>query len=204
MSDDVAQHPQDGADPLGWWGPPVTGDEVASLVGALERQRATFAWKVGGLDRAALSATLGPSAITLGGLLKHLAFVEVFHLCTRVNGRRPGDPWEDVDWDATPDWPWTSAADDDPAYLYALWRDAVLRARESLADAIADGGLDRPIAWSDDPDATPSVRRVLVDLVEEYARHTGHADLVRESIDGVVGEDPPGVPALYPLPERRG
>jgi hypothetical protein len=121
-----------------------------------------------------------------------------------VNGRRPGDPWEDVDWDATPDWPWSSAAHDDPASLYGLWRDSVVRARASLADAVADGGLDRPIAWSDDPDATPSVRRVLVDLIEEYARHVGHADLYREAIDGVVGEDPPEVPPLYPLPERRG
>ena len=208
MSEDVARDGDDrqdgGSDPQGWWGPPVAGDEVASLVGSLERQRATFAWKVGGLDREALSATLGPSAITLGGLVKHLAFVEVFHLCTRVNGRRPGDPWEGVDWDATPDWPWSSAAHDDPAYLYGLWRDSVVRARASLADAVADGGLDRPIAWSDDPDATPSVRRVLVDLIEEYARHVGHADLYREAIDGVVGEDPPEVPALYPLPARRG
>lgn len=205
MSDDVARD-----DRTGWWGPPVAGDEAASLIDALERQRATFAWKVGGLDRAALSATLGPSAITLGGLVKHLAFVEVFHLCTRVNGRRPGDPWEGVDWDATPDWPWTSAADDAPEDLYALWRDSVLRARESLADAVADGGLDRPIVWSDDPDDPddpddrPNVRRVLVDLIEEYARHVGHADLYREAIDGVVGEDPPGPPALYPLPAPTG
>lgn len=201
MSDDSARDDRDDRD--GWWGPPVAGDEVASLIGSLERQRATFAWKVGGLDRAALSATLGPSAITLGGLVKHLAFVEVFHLCTRVNGRRPGDPWEGVDWDATPDWPWTSAADDDPEHLYGLWRDSVLRARQSLADAVADGGLDRPIAWPDDPDAQPNVRRVLVDLVEEYARHVGHADLYREAVDGLVGEDPPAAPALYPLPERR-
>ena len=204
MSDDVAQDRDGGDDALGWWGPPVAGDELASLVGSLERQRATFAWKVGGLDRAALSATLGPSAITLGGLVKHLAFVEVFHLCTRVNGLRPGDPWEGVDWDATPDWPWTSAADDEPEHLYALWRDAVLRARASLADAGADGGRDRPIAYADDPDAHPNVRRVLVDLIEEYARHVGHADLYREAVDGLVGEDPPAAPPLYPLPERRG
>jgi hypothetical protein len=200
MSDDA----QDREDPQAWWGPPVAGDEVATLIGSLERQRATFAWKVGGLDRAALSTTVGASAITLGGLVKHLAFTEVIHFCTRVMGQRPGDPWEDVDWDAEPEWPWTSAAEDEPAYLYGLWRDSVVRARASLAEAIAEGGLDRPTVWSPDgSDVRPSARRVLADMVEEYARHTGHADLIREAVDGVVGEDPPSAPVLYPLPERR-
>lgn len=192
------------ADPLGGWGPPEAGDETATLLGALERQRATFAWKVGGLDRAALTATRGPSSITLGGLVKHLALVEVLSLCTKVGGRSPGDPGEGVDWDAEPDWPWTSAADDDPDHLYGLWRDAVVRARASLAGALAEGGLDRPVAWSESPGWRPSTRRVLVDLLEEYARHVGHADLYREALDGVVGEDPPRLPALYPVPGTAG
>jgi hypothetical protein len=186
------------------YGPPVAGDEVATLLGSLERQRATFAWKVGGLDRAALSTTLGGSAITLGGLVKHLAFTEVLTFCTRLVGQRPGAPWEDVDWDAHPQWPWTSAAEDDPASLYGLWRDAVVRARAGVAEALADGGLDHRTVWAeDDAQDRPSLRRLLVDLIEEYARHTGHADLYRESIDGLVGEDPPGVPDLYPVPEPK-
>src|SRR5450631_128121 len=53
--------------------PPVAGDETATLLGSLERQRATLAWKCGGLDAAGLRATLGASSMTLGGLLKHLA-----------------------------------------------------------------------------------------------------------------------------------
>ena len=57
-------------------GPPMAGDEVATLLGSLERQRRTFAWKCGSVDTAGLRATLGPSAVTLGGLLKHLAAVE--------------------------------------------------------------------------------------------------------------------------------
>jgi hypothetical protein len=56
--------------------PPVAGDETATLLGSLERQRATLAWKCGGLDAAGLKATVGASSITLGGLLKHLALVE--------------------------------------------------------------------------------------------------------------------------------
>jgi hypothetical protein len=60
----------------GRWEPPVAGDEDATLLGFLERQRATFAWKSGDLDAAALRATLSPSAMTLGGMLKHLARFE--------------------------------------------------------------------------------------------------------------------------------
>jgi len=183
------------------YGPPHDGDEVATLLGSLERQRATFAWKVGGLDRDALSRTFGASSITLGGLVKHLAFGEVITFTTRLVGQRPGDPWEAVDWDATPDWPWTSAAQDDPATLYGLWRDAVVRARAGVAQALTEGGLDHRTVWAvDDGETRPTLRKLLVDQIEEYARHTGHADLYREAIDGVVGEDPPGVPDLYPVP----
>jgi hypothetical protein len=78
--------------------PPVAGDETATLLGSLERERAIFAWKTGGLDAAGLRATVG---------------------------------------------------------------------------------------------ASPSLRRILIDMIEEYARHVGHADLIRESVDGLVGEDPP-------------
>lgn len=186
--------------------PPVDGDEVATLLGSLERCRATFAWKVGGLDHAALTATHGGSSITLGGLVKHLAFAEVLWFCTRLVGERPGEPWESADWDAQPEWPWTSAADDEPERLYALWRDSVVRARAGIDRALADGGLDHRAVWWDGEDALPkpTLRRMLVDLIEEYARHNGHADLYRESIDGLVGEDPPVVPALYPRVGGRG
>src|SRR3954451_24471862 len=95
-------------------GPPAAGDEVATLVGSLERQRAIFAWKCGGLDAAGLTATLGPSSVTLGGLLKHLALVEDEYFCVRLLGHAREQPWDVVDWDADPDWEWHSAADDTP------------------------------------------------------------------------------------------
>jgi hypothetical protein len=92
---------------------------------------------------------------------------------------------------ADPDWEFVSALDDEPADLYALYDGAVVRARAALAEALADGGLDRPVdrGWPDG--RMPSLRRVLFDLVEEYSRHTGHADLLREAVDGRTGEDPP-------------
>lgn len=183
--------------------PPVAGDEVATLLGSLERQRATFAWKVGGLDADALRRTVAASSITLGGLVKHLAFAEELWFGTRLLGRPPGPPWDEVDWDAEPEYPWSSAADDAPEEVYALWRRAVVRARQDVAVALADGGLDRRSVWAP-PGYTgelPTLRRILVDLIEEYARHVGHADLYREAIDGLVGEDAPGPPPLYPTPE---
>ncbi|MEZ5191554.1 MAG: DUF664 domain-containing protein [Nocardioides sp.] len=87
------------------------------------------------------------------------------------------------------DWEWTSAADD-PEQLRSLWLDAVRRSESAVDRVLADGGLDRLLAISDWAEP-PTLRRVLVDLIEEYARHTGHADLIRESIDGLVGEDAP-------------
>ena len=59
-----------------------------------------------------------------------------------------------------------------------------------VAEAIAGGGLDRPACYTWPDGRTPSLRRLLIDMIEEYARHVGHADLIRESVDGLVGEDP--------------
>ncbi|CAN5747336.1 DinB family protein [soil metagenome] len=172
--------------------PPLAGDETATLLGSLERQRATLAWKCGGLDATGLRATVAASSITLGGLLKHLALVENDYFSRRLLGRDLGAPWDTVDWDADPDWEWRSAAEDTPEQLMALWQDAVARSRSVVTEALAGGGLDQ-LARRTWPDGrAPSLRRILIDLIEEYARHVGHADLIRESVDGLVGEDPPG------------
>jgi hypothetical protein len=175
-----------------WPEPPIVGDEVSSLLGALDRQRATLAWKCGGLDAAGMRGSLGSSSVTLGGLLKHLAFVEAQVMLMKFLDRPPGEPWESADWKADRTWDWRSAAQDSPEELFALWQAAVTRSRAIVEGTLADGGLDTPakgLAW---PDGTASsLRRLLFDLLEEYARHVGHADLIRESVDGLVGEDPP-------------
>ena len=173
------------------WEPPIAGNEIDTLVGSLERQRRIFAWKCGDLDATCLNAKLAPSSMTLGGLLKHLALVEDEYFSGRLLGQELGSPWDAVDWDADPDWEWHSAADDSPQQIYALWQEAVTRSRSAVTEALADGGLDR-LARRTWPDGrAPSLRRILIDLVEEYGRHVGHADLIRESVDGLVGEDPP-------------
>lgn len=168
--------------------PPLAGDEIATLLGFLEFQRATLAWKCAGLDGAGLRATVGGSSMTLGGLLKHMALVEDEWFSQRLHGRERRPPWDTVDWKADPDWDWDSAAEDSPEQLMALWQDAVERSRTLVAEALADGGLDR-LARRGWPDGrTPSLRWILVHMVEEYARHNGHADLLRESVDGRTGE----------------
>jgi len=163
-------------------------DEVEALLGALHRNRRTFAWKTGGLDVAAMRRTLGPSTVTLGGLVKHLALVEDHYFTHQLLGRDYPTVWAPMT--ENNGWDWTSAADDSPEELRSLWFEAVARSEAAVDEVLADAGLDRPLAISDWSE-TPNLRRVVVDLIEEYARHTGHADLIRESIDGLVGEDAP-------------
>ena len=177
--------------------PPAVGDEVVTLLGSLERQRATFAWKSADLDVAGLRASVGVSAVTLGGLLKHLAFMEDINFTRDLAARPLPPPWDTVDRQAEPGWDWRSAAEDTPEQLYALWRAAADRSRDAVRAALARGGPDRRFRTAAGSELT--LRRLLVDMIEEYARHTGQADLIREAVDGRTGEDPPGEPYPYHL-----
>ena len=168
--------------------PPLAADETGTLLGFLDFHRATLAWKCSGLDAAGLRATAAASSMTLGGLLKHLAYVEDAWFSQSLHGHERQPPWDTVDWKADPDWDWHSAAEDTPEELFALWRDAVARSRSLVGEALADGGLDQ-LARRTWPDGrAPSLRWILVHMIEEYARHNGHADLLRESVDGQTGE----------------
>jgi hypothetical protein len=174
------------------WEPPLAASEAEHLLGALNRLRTTFRWKAGGLDRAGLQQRIGAtSTLTLGGLLKHLAANEDYMSNVKLSGQPIGEPWDASDWDGDDDWEFSSAASDSPEELYTRWDGAVERCRARFDAAIAERGLDGP-AHVSAPDGThASVRRLLFDLIEEYGRHTGHADLLREEVDGLVGEDPP-------------
>jgi len=173
------------------WEPPLAGTEAEHLVGALDRLRMTFRWKADDLDAAGLQTRIGASSLTLGGLLKHLAAQEDYTFTTKLSGEPLGAPWDATGWDGDNDWEFASAANDTPEQLYALWDGAAERSRARLDAALADGGLDQlvHVSWPDGRHA--SLRRLLCDLTEEYGRHTGHADLLREAVDGLVGEDPP-------------
>jgi uncharacterized damage-inducible protein DinB len=168
--------------------PPLEADEAMMLRAFLDYQRATLAWKCGGLDAEGLQATVGVSSMTLGGLLKHLALVEDSWFTHWLHGRDIGAPWDTVDWDADSDWEWNSAAEDTPQQLRDLWHEAVERSREAVEEALADDDLGRLAKRSGPDGRSPSLRWILCHMIEEYARHNGHADLLRESVDGTTGE----------------
>ncbi len=168
--------------------PPLAAGEIATLLGFLEFQRATLAWKCAGLDTDALHVRIAASTMTLGGMLKHLAGVEDYWFVYVLFDRPMPHPWDGVDWDVDPDWDWRTADDDLPDDLHTLWAQAKDRARAAATEALTAGGLEflarRPV-----PDGgAPSLRWILLHMIEEYARHNGHADLLREAIDGQTGE----------------
>ncbi len=165
--------------------------EAETVLAVLERNRRTFGWKTGGLDRAGLAATTAASTMTLGGLVKHMALVEADWLVVKLAGQPYGPPWDEVDFDADPDWEWRTGAQDAPEQLYALWRSAVQRSRDVLAAVLREGGMDAAVQFTGRDGHAASVREMLLDMIEEYARHTGHADLLRESVDGLAGEGAP-------------
>ena len=165
--------------------PPTRGDERTLLLAYLDYHRETLRRKAGGLDAAQLDTALPPSEMTLGGMVKHLALVENSWLRDRFLGEGLSEPWRSVDWDADWDWDWHSARDDSPEQIWALY-DAMVADADSV---IADASLDDLSAEASRRTGEPfSLRWILLHLIEEYARHNGHADLIRESIDGEVGE----------------
>ena len=173
------------------WEPPFSASPTGHLVAALDRQRATFRWKADGLDRAGLAHGVGRV------VAEHRRLAQApdprrghpLHLGPRRDPS-PAKSWRSHDWDADPDWDFESAGEDEPADLYAAYDAAVARSREILAAHLADGGLEQHIELGRRHDIEMSLGRLVADMLEEYGRHTGHADLLREDVDGRVGEDP--------------
>jgi uncharacterized damage-inducible protein DinB len=165
--------------------PPVAADEATTLLAFLDLFRDTLRRQTEGLDAAQLRSRLGPSTLTLGSLLTHLAFVEGYWIRYVLIGGDPSEPWATADWDTDPDWDFHTAAERSPEELRALYDGEVAACDALLRQVVADDGLDRPAARARHGEH-PSLRWILVHLVEEYARHCGHADLIRESVDGAV------------------
>jgi uncharacterized damage-inducible protein DinB len=168
--------------------PPAAADETATLLGFLEFQRATFAWKCEGLDAEGLAATVAASPMTLGGMMKHLALVEDWWFSEWLGGLEKGAPWDAVDWDADADWDWHSAKTDTPDELRRIWQEAVGRSRARVASALETGDMGQLAKRTGKDGFTVSLRWNVCHMIEEYARHNGHADLIREAVDGSTGE----------------
>ncbi|TQL69906.1 uncharacterized protein DUF664 [Nocardioides albertanoniae] len=161
-------------------GAPYTADETTMLRGFLDFHRATLLKQVEGLDHEQLNRPVPPTTMTLAGLIKHVASAEDFWFGVRLLGRDPVPPWDAAPPD-DPDWEFRSAGGDDPEELRAMLRAAVARSNE-IVDAAAS--LDQVAVAKSRTGEPVSLRWILVHMIEEYARHCGHADLMREAIDG--------------------
>jgi uncharacterized damage-inducible protein DinB len=167
---------------------PLAGDEADTLRGFLNHQRDTLRWKCSGLTATQLATAMPPTTMTLGGLLKHLAVVESFWLNLTFAGGVARPSWFDDMDEEDPDWAFSSADGASPEQLFAWLDEAV-----EVSDRVIDQALAAPEglgAMSEglDNGQHVSMRWILCHLIEEYARHNGHADLLRESIDGATGE----------------
>ena len=166
--------------------PDVQGGEAELLTGFLDYHRATFLGKVSGLTKEQMARTTAASSLTLAGLTKHLAYVEDTWFQDRVLGRPTSGVWDDARFEEDPDWELTSAVDDEPGDLIALYVAACQRSREVVASV---GDLDALSAVPDGLSGRPfNLRWLLLHMIEETARHNGHADLLREAVDGQTGE----------------
>ncbi|MCZ7417239.1 DinB family protein [Streptomyces sp. WMMC897] len=161
-------------------GPPLAGGERETLRGFLDYQRATLALKCEGLsDEELRRRSMPPSTLTLLGLVRHMAEVERAWFRRTINAEDVPHVWSDRgDYQEAYD-----ASRSTRAEAFAAWRAEVEHARRIEREA---GSLDvtgRMVKW----DAAVSLRMVMVHVTLEYARHNGHADFLREAIDGSVG-----------------
>jgi uncharacterized damage-inducible protein DinB len=171
---DEADDPrQDGAD---------FTDEKTTLVGYLHFYRSTMELKCAGLDPGQLATrSAPPSTMSLLGLIRHMADVER-QWFRRVMAGQEAPPlyWSDDEDDR--DWNGAVADPEVVARAWADWRDEVAFAERYVADAD-----DLAVLGTTGDGETAQLRAILVHMIEEYARHCGHADLLRERIDGRVG-----------------
>ena len=156
-----------------------TADERTMLTRFLDEYRDTIVRKVEGLTDE--QARTSPVTIHLAGLVSHLLYVERFWFTVVVDGVADAElPWDDDTADADPDVDWKPA--EPLADLVAAYREECRRSNEILARH----DLDRVMGTGPRPDC--SVRWILVHMIEETARHAGHADILRELLDGAVGD----------------
>ncbi|OPF74691.1 Mini-circle protein [Streptomyces antioxidans] len=160
--------------------PPRTADERTSLEGWLDFHRATLALKCEGLDDKRLrEASAPPSGLTLLGLVRHMAEVERSWFRRVLDQQDIGPIWYS---DEDPDGEFHLTDEDAPEAAFAIWREEIAKADRAAAGRSLDDVVSRP----DRGDY--NLRWIYLHMIEEYARHNGHADLIRERIDGATGD----------------
>lgn len=129
-----------------------------------------------------------PSTLTLGGLLKHLAVVEAAWLNQFFAGGVTKPSWFDELDQGDPGWSFTSAVAATPTQLFAWFDESIEVSDRVIADALAGSDGLSCLSEEQDDGKRISLRWIVCHLIEEYARHNGHADFLRESVDGATGE----------------
>ena len=162
------------------------GTEREVLQEFLDFYRTVLARKAEGLTAEQLRRTTSASNLTLAGLIKHMALVEDSWFTIRFADQPITDPWGDADWDLDQDWEMTTALDDSPQDLLNLFDIACDRSRAVVA-ATSSLDTEMPLEQAG-PRGPTNLRWIMVHMIEEYARHTGHADFLRESINGQTGD----------------
>jgi uncharacterized damage-inducible protein DinB len=163
----------------------TTTSERDSLSQYLDYQRETILLKTEGLTKAQLAQKIPSSGLTLAGILYHLALVEEDWFEVKFLGHEDREDWAGIDWEADRDYEFRTAVDKEPDWLRRRYRDACDRARQVAAAA---SSLDDVSVRTLSNGKPFTLRWMTLHLIEETARHAGHADLLREAIDGVVGE----------------
>jgi uncharacterized damage-inducible protein DinB len=168
---------------------PPRADEPTTLRAFLDYHRETLRMKCSGLTQEQLAQTLPPSEVTLGGIMRHLTCVESGWF-GGFEGTPLMPPFDNAPWDEDPDWEWHTARDQTPEQLVELYAESCRRSDTVIDTALAaDGvGLDGLSVDEEEGVGRFSLRWILLHMIEEYARHNGHADLIRESIDGQTGQ----------------
>lgn len=175
MSFDVDSEPSD---------PGRRSDERTMLVEFLDFYRAVLLRKASGLTVEQLDTTTAATSLTIGKLVRHMTLVEDDWFGVVFDGLPPRQPWASADWDADHDWEMTTAVGLSFAELRSDFEEACARSRSRVQAALS---LDA-IAVGGNASNRVSLRWILIHMIEEYARHCGHADLIRESIDGRTGD----------------
>ncbi len=160
-------------------------DERTALTEMLDYYRTVMLRKTEGLSDGQLAVRLAPSDLTLGGLLMHLALVEDGWFQSTFLGGELGEPWSDFDWESDPDWEFHHAHEYSRDVIVAQYEGSIARSRQVVDETES---LDALAAKPTRDGQAFNLRWILVHLIEEYARHAGHADLIRESIDGATGD----------------
>jgi uncharacterized damage-inducible protein DinB len=160
---------------------PFTADEKESLRASLDRHRDLVLWKLEGLSEEQLRAPMTPSGTNLAGLVKHLAAVSYGWFCDTFGREHEPMPFDEDEPEAD-----MRLAPDETVESVLAFYDRARKASDAVLDELS---LETTgTAWYG---PTVTLRWVVIHMLEEFARHAGHMDIVREAIDGATGDWPP-------------